>query len=227
MLQAFVVTTVQEPGGDESFTTETIPYSPYSSYVGVRKPEGEILETDKDHKFNLAVLDASGKRVSGHKVEYAVFKTGWSWWWDNAGGSLDAYVNGSSVKKIISGEMTSGLQDAVFSFRVDYPEWGRYLVLARDKTSGHISGTTFTVDWPEFRGRADRRDPEALTMLTFSTSKPSRPPSTSPPLKADRRWSALKTPEESSRASGCRLRPKILPGASLLPRKWLRIYMRK
>lgn len=173
MLQAFVVTTVQEPGGDESFTTETIPYSPYSSYVGVRKPEGEILETDKDHKFNLAVLDASGKRVSGHKVEYAVFKTGWSWWWDNAGGSLDAYVNGSSVKKIISGEMTSGAQDAVFTFRVDYPEWGRYLVLARDKTSGHISGTTFTVDWPEFRGRADRRDPEALTMLTFSTSKPS------------------------------------------------------
>ena len=173
MLQAFVVTSVQEPGGDESFTTETIPYSPYSSYVGIRKPDGEILETDKDHRFSLAVLDASGRRLSGHKVEYAVFKTGWSWWWDNEGGSLDAYVNGSSVKKVASGELSSGAQDAVFSFRVDYPEWGNYLVLARDKASGHVSGTSFTVDWPEFRGRADRRDPEALTMLTFSTDKPS------------------------------------------------------
>ena len=173
MLQAFVVTTVQEPGGDESFTTETIPYSPYSSYVGVRKPEGEYLETDKDHKFSLVVLDASGRRVSGHKVEYAVFKTGWSWWWDNAGGPLDAYVHGSSVTKILSGEMTSGSQDAGFTFRVDYPNWGKYLVLARDKVSGHISGASFMVDWPEYRGRADRGDPEALTMLTLSCDKPS------------------------------------------------------
>ena len=46
-------------------------------------------------------------------------------------------------------------------------------MLARDKTSGHVSGARFTVDWPEYRGRADRRDPESLTMLTFSTSKPS------------------------------------------------------
>ena len=173
MLQAFVVTTVQEPGGDESFTTETIPYSPYSSFVGVRVPEGEFLETDKAHKFSLAVVDASGHRLSGHKVEYAVYKTGWSWWWDNAGGSLDAYVNGSSVTKIQGGELVSGSQDVSFSFQVDYPAWGNYMVIARDKASGHVSGANFTVDWPEYRGRADRRDPESLTMLTFSTSKPS------------------------------------------------------
>ncbi len=173
MLQAFVVTTVQEPGGDESFTTETIPYSPYSSYVGVLVPEGEFLETDKAHRFGLAVVDASGKRLSGHKVEYAVFKTGWNWWWDNAGGSLDAYVNGSSVEKVQGGELVAGSQDATFSFQVDYPAWGNYLVLARDKASGHVSGARFTVDWPEYRGRADRRDPESLTMLTFSTSKSS------------------------------------------------------
>ena len=173
MLQAFVVTTVQEPGGDESFTTETIPYSPFSSYVGVRVPEGEFLETDKAHKFSLAVVDGSGHRLSGHKVEYAVFKTCWNWWWDNAGGNLDAYVNGSSVTKIQGGELVSGSQDVTFNFQVDYPAWGNYLVIARDKASGHVSGANFTVDWPEYRGRADRRDPESLTMLTFSTSKPS------------------------------------------------------
>ena len=171
MLQAFIVTSVEEPGGDESFTTETVPYSPYSAYVGIRVPDGDYLETDKSHQFNLAVVDPSGQRVKGHKVEYAVYKTGWNWWWDNAGGSLDAYVNGSSVEKIQGGTLSAGAQDATFSFQVDYPAWGRYMVLARDLNSGHVSGASFYIDWPDYRGRADRRDPEALTMITLSTDK--------------------------------------------------------
>ena len=173
LLSAFVVTSVEEPGGDESFTTETLPYSPYSSYVGIRIPDGEYLETDQNHIFSLAVVDATGKRVKGHKVEYAVFEVGWNWWWDNAGGSLDAYVNGSSVNRIKEGTLTVGAEDATFTFQVNYPKWGKYLVLARDKSSGHISGVEFIVDWPEYRGRANRRDPEALTMITLSTDKPS------------------------------------------------------
>ncbi len=172
MLRAFIVTSVEEPGGDESFTTETLPYSPYSSYVGIRVPEGDFLETDKNHSFSVAVLGPEGKRVKGHKVEYAVFQTGWNWWWDNGGGDLDAYVHGSSVEKVQGGYLTPGSSDASFTFKVDYPLWGRYLVLARDVVSGHVSGATFFVDWPDYRGRADRRDPESLTMLTFSTDKP-------------------------------------------------------
>ena len=173
MLQAFVVTSVEEPGGDESFTTETLPYSPYSAYVGIRVPEGDYLETDKDQPVRLAVVDAQGRRVQGHAIDYVVYKTGWNWWWDNPGGDLDAYVNGKSVTRIASGTLTSGAQDASFNLRVDYPEWGRYLILAKDRTSGHVSGTFVTLDWPEYRGRANRQDPEALTMLTISTDKPS------------------------------------------------------
>ena len=173
LLQALVVTSVSEPGGDESFTTETLPYSPYSAYVGIRVPDGDYLETDKDQVIGLAVVDAQGKRVKGHRVEYAVFKTGWNWWWENpGGGELDAYVSGPSVSKICSGTLTSGTQDVSFILRQDYPTWGRYLILARDKDSGHVSGRTVILDWPEYRGRADRRDPESLTMLTVSTDKP-------------------------------------------------------
>ena len=176
MLSAFIVTSVMEPGGDESFTTETLPYSPYNSYVGIKLPDTDnyYLETDKDHTVNLAVVDASGKRVRGHKIEYAVYKVGWNWWWDNPGGELDAYVNGSSVTKLSGGTLTSSAdKDASFVVREDYPNWGRYLVLARDMSSGHVSGQLFTFDWPDFRGRAGRQDPESLTMLTLSTDKPS------------------------------------------------------
>ena len=174
MLSAFIVTYVMEPGGDESFTTETLPYSPYSSYVGIKLPESTnyYLETDKDQTVNLAVVDANGKRVRGHKIEYAVYKVGWSWWWDNPGGDLDAYVNGSAVQKLTGGMVTSsGDKDASFVIREEYPNWGRYLVLARDMSSGHVSGEFFTFDWPDFRGRAGRQDPQSLTMLTFSTDK--------------------------------------------------------
>ena len=173
MLQAFITTSVEEPGGDESFTTETLPYSPYSAYVGIRVPDGEFLETDQKHSFQLVVVDPQGKKIKGHKVEYAIYKAGWNWWWDSAGGSLDAYVNGSSVTKVKGGTTTVGEKDASFSFEVKYPEWGRYVVLARDTQSGHVSGASFTVDWPEYSGRASRRDPEALTMITLSTDKPS------------------------------------------------------
>ena len=176
MLSAFIVTSVMEAGGDESFTTETLPYSPYSSYVGIKLPETSnyYLETDKDQTVSLAVVDASGKRVRGHKVEYAVFKVGWNWWWDNPGGDLDSYVNGNSVTKLSGGTVTSSAdKDATFVMREEYPAWGRYLVLARDMTSGHVSGQLFSFDWPETRGRGGRKDPESLTMLTFSVDKPS------------------------------------------------------
>ena len=173
LLQAFVVTSVEEPGGDESFTTETLPYSPYSAYVGIKVPEGDFLETDKDQPIKLAVIDAQGKRVKGHKIEYVVFKTGWNWWWENPGGELDSYVKGNSVTKIASGTLTSGAEDTGFKIRVDYPEWGNYLILAKDQNSGHVSGRFVTIDWPDYRGRANRQDPEALTMLTVSTDKTS------------------------------------------------------
>lgn len=173
MLQATILTAVEEPGGDESFTTETLPYSPYSAYVGILAPEGEFLETDKDQVFKVAVLNSFGNRVKGHKVEYAVYKAGWNWWWDNPGADLDAYISGSSVKKIANGTVVSGDKDVSFTVREEYPEWGRYLVLARDTESGHVSGKFVTFDWPDYRGRASRKDPESLTMLTFSTDKPS------------------------------------------------------
>ncbi|MBQ9411353.1 MAG: alpha-2-macroglobulin [Bacteroidales bacterium] len=173
MLRATIVTSVEEPGGDESFTTETLPYSPYSAYVGLKVPEGEYLETDKDQVFKIASVDARGNRIKGRKIEYAVYKVGWNWWWDNPGGDLDAYVSGNSVKKIANGNVVSGNTDVSFTVREEYPEWGRYLILARDAGSGHVTGNFVTFDWPEYRGRASRQDPEALTMITFSTDKKS------------------------------------------------------
>ncbi|HBC37752.1 MAG TPA: hypothetical protein DC016_02570, partial [Porphyromonadaceae bacterium] len=56
-------------------------------------------------------------------------------------------------------------------FQVDYPDWGRYLILVKDAGSGHTAGTIFYVDWPSTYGRSNKTDPNGLTMLSFSTDK--------------------------------------------------------
>lgn len=173
MLDAIVVTSVEEKGGDESFTTQTLPFSPYSAYVGIKLPKGEYLETDKTHSADIAVVDAKGRPVKGHALEYVLYKVGWNWWWDIQGDGLDTYVNGNSVKVVKSGVLTSAIQDVTVFINIPKDDWGRYLLLVRDRESGHISGQTFLADWPDYEGRAGRRDPETLTMLSFSTDKTS------------------------------------------------------
>ena len=46
MLNAFVVSSVIEPGGDESFTTESYPYSPFTHYAGIRFPDKPVTGKD-------------------------------------------------------------------------------------------------------------------------------------------------------------------------------------
>ena len=172
MLTAFIVTSVEEDGGDESFTTMTMPYSPYSAYVGVKFPEeGYYLETGKDHTIKVAVVDPDGKRVVGDPLTYTVYHISWSWWWNHRNSSLESYVNSTSPDIVASGALTSGSTDATFTIRAENEQWGRYLVLVQDRKSGHTAGKLITMDWSDYRGRAQRRDPDALNMLTFSLDK--------------------------------------------------------
>ena len=173
LLQAFLVTSVLENGGDESFTTQTIPYSPFPAYVGVKFPSEGELETGKDHTVRVAAVDASGKRLSGRELEYRVYKLKWSWWWDSEPGSLESYVNGQGAEAVTSGKLTSGSKDATFTLRAEDDAWGCYLVVVRDVAGGHVTGRTVIIDWPSYPGRSGRNDPDAVTMLTFSTDKDS------------------------------------------------------
>ena len=170
MLNAFVVSSVTEPGGDESFTTETYPYSPFTHYAGIRFPDKP--ETGKDLVFRVTSVDEQGRRCAGRTLEYAIYKIRWSWWWENQGSALSAYIQGDGTRKVADGQVvTPSGKDAVISFKVADKDWGRYLVVVYDKESGHVTGDTILIDWPDWDGRADRSDPEMLSMLTFSLDK--------------------------------------------------------
>ena len=175
MLNATFTTRVFEPGGDASIYTQTIPFSPFTSYVGINlnQPKGKYIETDKDHVFDIVTVNTQGQLVNRTNLEYKIYRIGWSWWWENSGESFGTYINNSSITPVASGNLQTRGGKASFKFRVDYPSWGRYLVYVKDKESGHATGGTVYIDWPEWRGRSSKTDPSGIKMLAFSLNKDS------------------------------------------------------
>lgn len=175
MLNATFTTRVFEPGGDASIYTQSIPFSPFTSYVGINlnQPKGRYIETDKDHVFDIVTLNTQGQLVNRSNLEYKIYRIGWSWWWENSNESFGTYINSSSITPVASGNLQTTGGKTTFKFRVDYPSWGRYLVYVKDKESGHATGGTIYVDWPDWRGRSTKSDPSGIKMLAFSLNKES------------------------------------------------------
>ena len=172
MMQARLTSRVAEAGGDESITSTTMLFSPYDAYAGIKLPDKDsYIETDTEHRFPVAVVDKDGKPVAGHRIEYRIYRLDWSWWWESRAEELDSYVNGTAAKPYSKGSFISGSSPSEIPFRLDYPDWGRFFVYVKDVTGGHATGGVIMVDWPAYRGRSDKKDPDALTMLTFSTDK--------------------------------------------------------
>lgn len=175
MLNANITSRVFEPGGDASIHTQTVPFSPFHSYVGINlnQPKGKYIETDKDHIFHIVTVNAEGKPVNRSHLEYKIYRISWSWWWENSNDSFETYINSSSITPVASGQVSTTGGKASFKFRIDYPNWGRYLVFVKDTESGHATGGTVYVDWPDWRGRSNKTDPSGIKMLAFSLDKDS------------------------------------------------------
>lgn len=173
MLNATLTTRVFEPGGDASIYSRTVPFSPFSSYVGINLnlPKGRYIETDKDHRFDIVTVNDQGELTNRSNLEYKIYRIDWSWWWENRDESFGSYINSSSITPVASGNLQTAGGKANFKFRIDYPDWGRYLIYVKDKESGHATGGTVYIDWPEWRGRSNKTDPSGIKMLAFSLDK--------------------------------------------------------
>lgn len=173
MMKAELVTKVFEQGGNMSVATSSLPFSPYPAYVGILPPESRdgTLETDRDNVFKVVVVDPDGRKVDGHNIEYAIYKMEWNWWFQDSSSSIASYVNGTAANAVERGTVVARGGNAEFTLRTDYPDWGRYLVYVKDMTGSHASGCTVMVDWPEWRGRANRENPQGATLLSLSTDR--------------------------------------------------------
>ncbi len=176
MLKANFVTKVFEPGGNFSIDRFSVPFSPYTSYIGMRLPKGDkergMLLTDTNHVVQLTALNPNGTPVKGVKqVKVKLYKINWRWWWDKSEEDLSNYSTSEDYQELQTGEATIVNGTGRWVLRVNYPDWGRYMLRIIDEDGGHSTAKVMYMDWPGWAGRAQRDNPQEATMLTFTSDK--------------------------------------------------------
>ncbi len=176
MLTANLLVKVFEPGGSFSINTSTIPYSPYKSYMGIKMPQGEqpfdYLLSGKQHTAQLVNVDPKGNLLAGTRQAQVMFyKIQWRWWWDEDGNSLSNFTQDQYNKLIKTEDITLTNGRGQWQFSTGAQEWGRYLVLVKDKLSGHTTGSVFYIDEPGWQSRSGQEDQSAASMLSFTSNK--------------------------------------------------------
>jgi uncharacterized protein YfaS (alpha-2-macroglobulin family) len=176
MLSANLFLKVFEPGGSFSIDNITLPYSPYTSYVGIKMPEGEkpwgFLITGKTHTAEIANVDNHGNLLAGvQDAEVQFYKIQWRWWWDNNDDDLSNFTQDKYNKLIKTEIIHLNNGKARWNFSVSENEWGRYLVLVKDLKSGHTTGDVVYIDQPGWQSRENTDDPTAASMLSFTSDK--------------------------------------------------------
>lgn len=177
MLKASFTTRVFEEGGSFSIDNLEIPLSPYNRYVGLRPPKGDLnglLLTDTNHKIEVATVSSTGEPVSVSNLSYRIYKINWRWWWERSEEeNLGRYVSSQSENLITSGTTSTSNGNGSISFRINKPDWGRYLIQITDPQGGHSSTTTVLIDWPGWAQKPGGADADAATMLIFASDKKS------------------------------------------------------
>jgi len=175
MLKANFLVKVFEPGGAFSIDQITIPYSPYSSYVGIKVPKGEepwdFLLTGKNYNIDIVNVTPQGKPVSGSsEVTAEIYKLEWRWWWDNSGGGNGNYASSQYSKLIKRENITLSGGKGRWAISAPTDDWGRYFV-SIIHPDGHRTGKVIYFDDPYWQSRNRGGDASSATMLSFSSDK--------------------------------------------------------
>lgn len=173
MLNAIFTTRLFEHSGEFSIDQQTVTCSPYNTYVGIKTPAGDkrgMLVTDTIHTVDVVTLDSDGRPVEKLGLDAKIYKLSWRWWWDASYENLASYMGSSYQEPVYATTLNTKDGKGAFRFSIKYPEWGRYLVVVRDK-GGHSAAKIVYVDWPGWAGRARKGDPDAASVLMFSSDK--------------------------------------------------------
>jgi alpha-2-macroglobulin len=172
-LSAKFTTRVFEEGGAFSVSSSAAGISPFAFYAGIRSPAGDDqgrLVTETDHRFEVVSADSDGNAAGNRVLDFTVYKMEWRWWWEKAEEDIGRYISSGVNNFVDKGSVTTGQSgEASFVFRVDEPDWGRYLVRVVDRESGHATGNIVMVDWPGWAREAG--DADGASLLAFGTDK--------------------------------------------------------
>lgn len=175
MLRCKVTTRVYEESGEFSTDAQTVNYSPYSYYVGIKSPNSSkqsFLPTGRDNTFDLVVTDPNGSTKSGADLRVRVYKVDWSWWWRSNSYEMAGYANSSYHTPVKDFNLSTGMTGKT-SFKLNFTDgqWGTYLIVVEDRTYGHSTGILSYFDWPTLSGPRSDDSRETSTTLKISTDK--------------------------------------------------------
>lgn len=174
MLNAHFSSRVYEETGDFSIDVKTVPYAPYSSFVGVKLPasDGNWYKTDIPYPLDIVTVDYKGNKIDRKNLEVTVYKVEWHWWWDSGRDNLARYVNNSYEKPVLRATVSTVDGKANLPLKIKYTDWhdnGRYLIHVKDPESGHSTGlVAYFSKWGYWAAEGSQ---EGATMLTFKTDK--------------------------------------------------------
>ena len=174
-LKAIINTKVFEPGGSFSINQTSIPYYPYDSYIGIKikgYENNNMYVTDTNNFAEFVLVDKDGKLINtSHPLEVKMYKLEWRWWWEDYDDYLANYIGRSYVHPIKSGLIYTEDGKANWKFRINYPDWGRYLIRVYDKISKNSSAKIIYLDWPDYYSRENTDHASGATMISFTADK--------------------------------------------------------
>ena len=155
---------VFETGGDISIYSKTVPVSPFQRYVGV-----DLKNTSSS--IHVITINSDGKPVNANNLEYKIYKTNWSWWWENDDRDFSSYINNTSIEPIATGNLNTRQGKATIPIKQLQIEPGQYLVYIKDTEGGHASGGIAWIGYYDDYQNSNSDNPSGVKMLTFSTDK--------------------------------------------------------
>src|SRR5690606_21704966 len=99
-----------ENGGDFSLDAFTQTYAPYTSFVGLKSPEGNKYNsffTDENQTFDIVTVDAKGNPIKRENLEVKVYKIEWRWWWNSSYDNLSSYVSSNYHRSYLDTKVTT------------------------------------------------------------------------------------------------------------------------
>lgn len=175
MLLANLMVKVFEPGGNFSIDNVSMPYHPYASYTGIKMPvqnEGwGYIQPNKTYQINVAEVNNNGTACTvTSDMEVELYKVQWRWWWDRSEETFSNFTQ-DEYNKLIKKETFSFSNKINYNLKVNSGDYGRYLILFKNKRTGHTTGSSFYVSDDDWRYNDESNNAGAVSMLSFTSNK--------------------------------------------------------
>ncbi|MBK7466519.1 MAG: hypothetical protein IPJ43_06720 [Saprospiraceae bacterium] len=167
IIEANLVSRVQDKAGDISTEKKSFLIKPFSEYIGIKIPEspyGKKLDSGSDQWIEIICVDNNGSALSNRKVEIDLFKVSYEWWYEVSFNNSN-YMNESYKSKLENKTLITDANGKI-KYKVNLNTYDRFFIRAKSKNSNYSSGEYFYTGWP-----MDEQNNDFASIIHFKSDK--------------------------------------------------------